>query len=344
MIVDARTLPDRHLIDVDLCIVGSGPAGLTVARELRDSSLSICIVESGTERPEQAYEQLNDSIAVDSDLTPPRDGRARAVGGTSHRWNLYSGGLGGRVRLLPFSPIDFEERSWVPDSGWPITSEQLEPFQRRARSIAGLTADAQDADAASTPSRPILPLDRERIRTAIEWFGKPARFQRQTPRELAQRPNLTLLTHATATSIASDSTATAVSGLELRTLTGGQLSVRARRIVLATGGIENARLLLASRDRHPDGLGNDRDLVGRYFMDHLKLMVADFAPASSSLINRMGFYDIHRVGETVLTGKLQLTDQVQRQAQLLNAAVRFEPRSPTRPRPLRSRGGAPCPR
>lgn len=326
MIIDGRTLPDGHQLQADLCIVGSGPAGLTVAHELRNSGLSICLVESGPPQPEERYERLNDAEAVDSDLEPAIDTRARAFGGSSHRWSLFSGGFGPRVRMLPFSPIDFEGRDWVPDSGWPFSADDLEPFQHRARAIAGLPAHVASPELAATAERPLLPLDPTEVRTAMEWFAEPRRFSEELPGDLGRHSAVTVVTHSTAVSVASNDDGASVSGVDLRTLTGQRLSVAARRVVVATGGIENARLLLASRDGHPDGLGNEHDVVGRYYMDHLKLVVGDFVPVDPALFDRMGFYDIHRVDDALLTGKLQLSDAAQRNSELLNAAVRFEPR------------------
>jgi choline dehydrogenase-like flavoprotein len=338
MIVDARSLPDGHQLDADLCIVGAGPAGLTVAHELRDAGLSICIVESGPERPAPAYEALNLADAPNSDLAPPDDTRARALGGTAHRWDVFTGGLGRRVRYLPLSPIDLEPRPWVPDSGWPLTPADLAPHLDRARVIAGLPRRALEPSEAPTASRPLLPLDPACIRTTIEWFGRPERFHTELPRALATEPGITVLTHATAVAIRTERIPGSVSGLSLRTLEGRRLGVRAHRFVLATGGIENARLLLASRDTHPEGIGNQHDLVGRYYVDHIKLVVADLVPTDPLLVDRLGFYDIHRAPrppggasedrEAVIAGKLQLADRVQRDDRLLDAAVRLEPRPP----------------
>ncbi len=326
MLIDARRLPDGHQLQVDLCIVGGGPAGLTVAHQLRHTRLSICIVESGPPRPDPAYEALNDTRAIESDLAPPVDTRARALGGTSHRWNIVSRRFPRGVRLLPFSPIDFEARSWVPDSGWPFLTEELQPFEVQARRIAGLPTTPDAPEAASSPERPLLPLASDRVRTTVEWFTPSRRFYEQLPRAVGDRDQVTILTHATVTAVTANKTSTAVSGVTFRTLDGRERSIAARRVVLAAGGIENARLLLDSRDQHPAGLGNARDLVGRYYMDHLKLMAADFIPADRTLFDRMGFYDIHDRDGTTAAGKLQLTDEAQRDGQVLNAAVRFEPR------------------
>jgi choline dehydrogenase-like flavoprotein len=74
--------------------------------------------------------------------------------------------------------------------------------------------------------------------------------------------------YANATELLSDPNGKKMERVRVATLTGNTFSVVARVVVLATGGIENARLLLASRAVQPNGLGNDKDIVGRYFMEH----------------------------------------------------------------------------
>ena len=56
----------------------------------------------------------------------------------------------------------------------------------------------------------------------------------------------------------------------------GSSSRYGRAFVVATGGVEVPRLLLAPNDVRTAGLGNDHDLVGRHFVDHL-VVPAGFA-------------------------------------------------------------------
>ncbi|MQA00773.1 MAG: FAD-binding protein [Dehalococcoidia bacterium] len=328
MLLDARALPDESTLDADLCIVGAGPAGLTLAHELRDAHLRILLVESGGDAPHPSTEALNEVEAEDSDLEAAIDTRARAIGGSAHRWNVFTGGLGDRVRYVPLTRQDFEARAWFPGSGWPFTRADLEPYYRRAHVICGLPGYGHAPEAYATPRRPLLPLDASRVETSVEWYGSPSVFAQRLPAALRGAAGTVVLNHGTATQLRFDATSTAVSGIEVRTLIGRRHTVRAGRVVLASGGIENARVLLVSTGRHPEGAGNSHGLVGRYYMDHLKFAPAELVLTDGSLFDRTGFYDIHAAGRAVLMGKLRLAASVQASEQLLNAAVRLEPHPP----------------
>ena len=77
-----------------------------------------------------------------------------------------------------------------------------------------------------------------------------------------------MLLNANATECLSDAAAQKVEFVELRSFNGRRARVKARYFVLACGAIENARLMLASDRVEPHGIGNRRDLVGRFFMEH----------------------------------------------------------------------------
>jgi choline dehydrogenase-like flavoprotein len=78
-----------------------------------------------------------------------------------------------------------------------------------------------------------------------------------------------VLLHANVTQLALNTAGTTIDALTLRTFTGKTVTVHARRVVLATGGLETPRLLLANRSVQSNGIGNDHDMVGRYYMCHL---------------------------------------------------------------------------
>ena len=97
---------------------------------------------------------------------------------------------------------------------------------------------------------------------------------------------------------------------------------------LAAGGIENPRLLLLSRRVHRNGLGNDHDLVGRFFAERLSARTGYIVPASPELIGRAGLYAVQEAAPGVLVqGALRVRDAVQRERQLLNCAFFLLPRN-----------------
>ena len=74
---------------------------------------------------------------------------------------------------------------------------------------------------------------------------------------------------ATVTRVLHDRSGRRASGVEYCDEQGERHIARAHTVVLAAFAVQNARLLLASAsDRHPRGLSNGNDLVGRFLMTH----------------------------------------------------------------------------
>ncbi|MCB1890554.1 MAG: GMC family oxidoreductase [Rhodocyclaceae bacterium] len=275
MFIDARDLPDGSRLETDLAIVGAGPAGITIARALQGSGRDICLVESGGLTPESDTQALADGECAGIDY-PLQASRVRAFGGSSHHW-------GGFCR--PLDPIDFEARDWVPHSGWPFGFATLAPYYARACEILEI-APARFTDAAywQAASGDTLPEPASgRVATTFVQFSPPTRFGTRYHAVLAEAMYIRVLLHANVCALESTADGRAVSGLAIRTLDGRRLSLAARTVVLATGGLENPRLLLLSDGVAPNGLGNDHDRVGRCFMEHphlshfAEIVVADLA-------------------------------------------------------------------
>ena len=129
-VFDLRCFEDHSPIETDLCIVGTGPAGLSIASEFADAGIRVLLLESGgfeDETDTQALYEIESSGAprtIDQHLI-----RRRIFGGSSHVWS---------GRCAPFDPSDFEKRPWVPYSGWPMTDSEIGPFLRRASAYLGL--------------------------------------------------------------------------------------------------------------------------------------------------------------------------------------------------------------
>ena len=135
MIIDARTLPDNETIETDVCIIDAGTAGMTVAREFIGQNFRVCLIESGGLKPDQETQAL----AVGENIGHPYfsldTAHFRCLGGTSTRWDIATGNNNFGARMRPLDTIDFEERDWVPYSGWPFPKSHLDPFYQRAQKI-----------------------------------------------------------------------------------------------------------------------------------------------------------------------------------------------------------------
>lgn len=315
-IIDARDLDDDTTLACDVCIVGAGAAGLTLAEALADPARTICVLEAGGREPDEASQALH---TLDCVGAPVREGfmsRARYFGGSCNLW-------GGRNMRL--SARDLAGRDWVPDSAWPIAARDLAMPYREAGRILGLPPDEQFQPESyrtrlSGAERRLYQGDL--VPTVSLWAKSPVRFGTRHWRRLKRARHIRLVLHANVTAIRLDDAGGTVESVAASTLDHRRLSVRARAFVLAAGGLENARLLLASRDRHACGIGNGFDLVGRCFMDHpravfgkVRLRPGVRLPLLAGLPTREG---------QVQWG-IGLSLEVQRREGLLNHHVTMEP-------------------
>jgi choline dehydrogenase-like flavoprotein len=264
VILDANEMPDGEMASADVCVVGAGAAGISMALELAGSSIDVLLLESGGLETEKATQDLYAGAVADERLhSPPDRYRQRRFGGTTTIW-------GGRC--TPFDAIDFEHRDYMPNSGWPIDRDALLPFYYRANQLceAGDFAYTQTA-AFDRPLRPMIKGFEGLYFTTdtLERFSCPTDFGARYAHRLRAASNVRVVLHGNVTAIRLDPSGSRVESLTVCTLAGKLMKVRARQFVLATGGLEVARLLLASRDTHPRGVGNAHDVVGRYYMCHL---------------------------------------------------------------------------
>jgi choline dehydrogenase-like flavoprotein len=259
MFIDARTLPDHTNLDADLAIIGGGPAGITLARTFVRSGISVVVAEAGgLERDNEVqtlYQGENAGIEY-----PLEGARLRFLGGSSNHW-------GGYCRV--FDPIDFESREWVPNSGWPFGIEELQPYYPMASSIVEVAPGRyEDPDYWRERTGQEIPdLQTQRMRLQFVHFSATKFGIRYGP-ELKLADNIRVLLNANVVEIKASGNAAQAQRLVVRTLNGLNHTIKAKYYVVATGGLENARMLLLSNSVAPAGLGNAHDLVGRFFMEH----------------------------------------------------------------------------
>jgi choline dehydrogenase-like flavoprotein len=321
VLLDARSMPPDALIETDLCIVGAGPAGQTVARALAGHGPRICLVESGGRSPDAATQLLSAGRNVGRSYFRLRDARRRGFGGSSAHWDIPIGGGARGARLHPLERIDFEARDWLPYSGWPLNRAQLDPYYTRAATLCHVRPEALGGDGCELGGER-LPLDPELVRTAVFQIGPSEVWWGERALAGLDRAGVTVLEHGTVIEIEAGPQARRVTGARVATLTGRQLRVAAKTVVLAAGGIENARLLLLSDRVQRRGLGNDRDLVGRFFMEHPYLRAGVLA-APARLVRETGLYTVHRADGTWAEGRLALADAVVRRERLYGCGVRL---------------------
>lgn len=258
---------DEELV-ADLVIIGSGPAGLTIARELRACGADVLVLESGDLESDAELDALNEIESIGAArVMDQRLVRNRVLGGTSATWS---------GRAVQLDEIDFVAREWVRDSGWPIGRADLAPyFARAAQHLGASVADNDDSAFVARVAGAVPGIEPTELRP-YAWVlsqdaTNPGESMRFGPRALVEPiDDVRVVLRATVVEILLSAAGDAVRGLVVVGRDGVRRVVSTRRVVLAGGGIENPRLLLASRSTSPEGVGNRFDLVGRYLMDHLR--------------------------------------------------------------------------
>ncbi|RDD60773.1 FAD-dependent oxidoreductase [Ferruginivarius sediminum] len=326
MLVDFNDVQDEAIFDADVCVVGGGVAGITLARALKETGCEVCLLESGGFDFDHRTQSLYDGDVVGRTYHPLSESRLRFFGGTTAIW-------GGRC--APLDPIDFVQRPGIPDTGWPLTHADLAHYYRRAAEAFELPYRTFDESLWTELNTDPPKFDQNRVRTGFWQFDDAYwRFGIANSSDLTGAARVRVVVHANVVEIETDETAGHVTGLRLASLNGRRGRARARAYVLACGGIENARLLLASNRVAKNGLGNDHDIVGRYFMEHPRARIAKLElddPATFWATFRKQFAR----GGRKLIPVLRLSEHVQRQAGVLNTAatVKFQ-RAPMRGVPI----------
>jgi len=267
--IESCALTDGAVVEADLCILGSGPAGLAIARELLGSGLRVVVLEAGGKAVSWRAQALYRAEAIGAPNHAATHSRFRTYGGSATRWT---------GQCVPLETIDFERRSAVPDSGWPFGADELRPWYERAGELLGLVPPENLRD---EPEQDIAAADPALARTLIR-FARPTDLGAHLEATFAASRDVDVLLDANVLEIVAGGMDRQVTHVACRGASGRRFTCRATRFVLACGGIENARLLLASRSRTPAGLGNERDVVGRYFHDHPYLVGGYWRPSATA--------------------------------------------------------------
>lgn len=324
MLCDARRTDEGQVLQSTVCIIGGGPAGLTLALEFEKRGIDAIVLESGGYKPDEETMDLyrGENVGIPYEFG---DGfRSRFLGGGSNCW-------GGWCR--PLEPEDLEPRDWVPNSGWPFRRDELMPYYERAHTLLSLGPVNFEVDhwvkAINRPDVRRMNLPTGRVLDTMSQFSRPTRFGKHYRRELRRARHVRVFLYANVTDLQTDATGQTVRRAEVRTLSGRRFHVEAKQFVLATGGIENARLLLAFNKQHADGLGNANGLVGRYFMEHPRLVLHKVRFRPQWLRNKLYDIKFHYLNRSVaahgthVAAQMQIAPEVQKREGLLNGRIWF---------------------
>lgn len=259
MILDGQKGFGHELPHYDICIIGAGPAGITLALELEAAKLRICLLEAGGTGYESVTQRLFEGEVDAVNYPRLRDTRLAALGGSTNVWAGW---------CRPLEALDFEQRDWCNADGWPFGLDEMQPYYARAHEICGLGPYEYDPEYWSEVLGPHKLLDGNADFTNQVFHVNAQNFGHRYYQQLQQSKNINLVLHAPMTRICRDAATGKAEHVEIRMLNGDETNIKADCFVLAAGGIENARLLLLSAESPVDAPGNKHGLVGRYFTDH----------------------------------------------------------------------------
>ena len=318
MIQDLRSQEDGLALEADLCVIGAGAAGIAMATRFVATDIRVCLVESGGYDYEEDTQKLYAGRSLGEPVELEDLGRLRMLGGTTNHW-------GGRC--AEYSAAEFAVRDWVPHGGWPIDRDELKPFYRRARELCGLTADCASNeetlrflhiadDSAATDQ-----IDTQIWRYAPDAGEGNWNFGLVYRSKLERAANVRLVLHANCTAFHTNEGLGHVDAIAVRSLTGVSGTITARAFVLCCGGIENPRLLLAASPSEQRGLGDSHDLIGRFFMQHLRADAARIVPAQSLSPMQDVYGDFNGSDSVSYSVGLALGEAPQREHKLLNCSA-----------------------
>lgn len=307
----------------DVCVVGSGPAGLALAEALGQTGRSVLVLESGGLLPDAFAQSLNQGTVAGAPYSGLANTRFRQVGGTAKVWNTPVAGQAG-AKYVPLDPGDFAPSSGAPWSGWPFGLAELTPYYERAQQVCGLGPFRYEAAHWASADRPLLATGSGPLYSGIYQFGTSRALIDRITGLLEARDNVLLCPGATVVALTPRADGSGVAAVAVAAPDGGRAEIPARQVVLAGGAVENARLLLFHRAHFPRM--DQGDWLGRCFMEHPRDYSLSLELPSPDAVASLRFYDLHQAADgSFIAGRLGVESEALGAADLPAAAITLLP-------------------
>ena len=252
MFLDARTFGPDHVERAQICIFGSGPAGMTLAQKLVQGGSDVLLVEAGGMGYENWSQDLYKGDVIGDTYYDLSEARLRMFGGSSSHW-------GGRC--IPLEAHDFEKNPGVPDTGWPIARTDLDPYLQEACDVVEIPNDFGTSQ--FTP----------KVRKTLFQYSAPTLFGEKYMALAETAPNLRVCLETALTDLVPEGEA--IAQARVATHQASRWSIEADTFVLCMGGIENPRMLLWMDEQNNGALNGNRDVLGTYWMEHPHAFLAE---------------------------------------------------------------------
>lgn len=315
------------MLTCDVCVIGAGPAGLALVDAL-PGDRSVIMIDSGGLDDDPAAQELSDAVVggdriLGFDL---RNTRHRQFGGNANTWSIKSRWDDDdwiiAVRFGTMTEHDFTTRAWVPNSGWPISRTDLEPWYRSACELTLAGRDDFDVP----PVDDGVPLSSALFDRRLFRLAPRDVFLQTVEERVLADDRVRVIDHGTVVDLVVDPTTGDIARAIALIGDGPErIEIEARQFVLAMGAVENARLLLMADGGR--GVGNDHDSVGRYFIDHPLFSIGHLVPTRPEVIADARFFDFGVDGDAVVHGHAAVNRATTERLGLLESAVSLFPRA-----------------
>ena len=250
----------------DICVIGSGPAGISVVKKLLNSKYKIALLESGGIHPEDDYQALNEGKNSGPSFLSLDHSRMRSFGGAGLLWAGW---------CAPFESNEFEKKPFLHLSGWPISLKDIETYYKEAAKMLGISYEKfydkkLIGETALEKNFKEFFRDKSLLKASVFQASSPVNrnLAEKYRIELENSNNTHVIFHSTVTDINLSNNGKDVDNVSISDLSGNNANIKAKIFVLACGALENPRILLSSNKYYKNGIGNSQGLVGSCFMSH----------------------------------------------------------------------------